>query len=154
MFCRSSNTWYYYNKFNIIHSSDSVPATLKTEITTNCISYSKSLHAIVRGPSKSQSDYEDQLDKFESFISFIYKMYHTIGSQSHIYNISNFLKTYLDNDNIEKLVDTNQTLIAFCNGVCYDVTKNIYRKVTKSDFISKTTSIPYSKIQDADTDKI
>ena len=49
-----------------------------------------------------------------------------------------------NNSDLESLIDSDTSLIAFNNGVLFDIKSNTHRKIEKSDFISKTMTIPYN----------
>ena len=52
-------------------------------------------------------------------------------------------------DNLEQTIDSNQELMAFNNGILFDVKNNTYRDIEKGDFISKTMAIPFAEQLDA-----
>jgi putative DNA primase/helicase len=72
-----------------------------------------------------------------------------VGSTSFADSVITFLRPMNSSDNLESTIDSNQELMAFNNGILFDVKNNTYRDIEKSDFISKTMSIPFSEQLDA-----
>lgn len=55
-----------------------------------------------------------------------------------------FLGGFNNRDDIERLTDQDQNIIAFNSGYLYDIATDGYRRIGKEDFITKTMSIPYN----------
>lgn len=118
-----SGIWYYYDNQNILHESVSkTPIMLKIDICKNLDRYFRA------NPVENQ-----------------HKVLRLVGSSAFAESTMSFLRGYFKNDNLEKLIDSKTNLIAFNNGILYDIESNEFRKIEKSDFISKTMNINYTE---------
>ena len=128
-----TGAWFCYDKDNVLKlSSTKTPFRLKNEICKHFVSHFRNLQQQLR---------EHDAERYDA----INKTIKHVGSTSFADSIITFLRPMNSNDNLESLIDNNQNLIAFNNGVVFDVKTNTYRNIEKDDFISKTMSIPFNE---------
>ena len=126
-----SGAWFCYDTNNALTiSSTKIPIRLKNEVCKNFVSHFRTLQQQLR---------EQETECYDA----INKTIRHVGSTSFADSIITFLRPMHSNDNLEAIIDSKHELIAFNNGVVFDVKSKTYRDIEKYDFISKTMTIPF-----------
>lgn len=130
IFSGKTKTWYCYDEFNVLEDLGVAnPFLLKNSISHHLTNYFE----------------ENPVDDNDKVLKMV-------GSSAFTENVMSFLKAFVVVKNLDEKIDTNTNLIAFNNGVLYDIESDTYRSIEKTDYISKTMSIPY--IENLDNEKI
>jgi P4 family phage/plasmid primase-like protien len=134
-----SAIWYEYNNNNILVKTRGESPSLLFSVSEKIQNYlleQRNLQPIPKDEEKKK--------KYDKLIRAITNAYNKMGSSSFSRNIIDFLKSLYRNDNIENLIDNNDNLLAFTNGV-YDITIKDFRDIRPEDYIMKTTGYPIPK---------
>jgi hypothetical protein len=135
--------WYEYNENNIlINRGNKYPNSLLNNISDNLLS-------ILKNEFIKFNVNDEEYKK-------IHKLYvnasKKLGNSTYIEGIIKFLKVMYNNDKIDELLDNDSNIIAFDN-ILYDFTEHSFRKIKKSDYISKTTKYKINEIIDENIQK-
>lgn len=124
VFCGETKTWYLYNDFNVLKDLGCASPFLLKNLISGTLTEHFTKHPI---------EHND-------------KVLRLVGSSAFTESVMSYLKGFVNDANLNEKIDTNTNLIAFNNGVLYDIQSNTYRSIEKTDYISKTMSIPYIEI--------
>ena len=115
-----TGAWFCYDEDNVLRlSSTKTPFRLKNEICKNFVSHFRNLQQRLR---------EQETECYDA----INKTIKHVGSTSFADSVITFLRPMNSSDNLESTIDSNQELMAFNNGILFDVKNNTYRDIEKT----------------------
>lgn len=124
--------WYEYNKYNILNSIGEKPPSIYVDFAKRLTKYADDQLQLL---NKDDDSYKMNLTKYNKFIT-------KITSTKFIGENFKFLCDFYKKDIQDKI--NNIDLLAF-NNMVYDYRTNEYRKIKKSDYITKTTGYNFDK---------
>lgn len=132
----SNQGWYEYNQFNIlINYGNQYPLNLNQEITIILQNELKRIY-------KNMIDHVDPNHQDFKKYNTIYKSnFKNLGSSFFKEGIMKELKIIYLNNNIEKIIDSNNNLLAF-NNMLFDFKYNRFRSIDKTDYICNHINYP------------
>ena len=119
-----TGAWFCYDEDNVLRlSSTKTPFRLKNEICKNFVAHFRNLQQRLR---------EQETECYDA----INKTIKHVGSTSFADSVITFLRPMNSSDNLESTIDSNQELIAYNNGILFDV-KTTHTETSKKAISSR-----------------
>ena len=137
--------WYEFNKLNILKECDGTPSSLLNDITDKFQNLIIEARDKLKKPTQKESDKDEEYKAkrevyFKKFKTYD-NAYKAVGKSKFIKGVMDYLINMYNDDDLEKKKDCDNNIIAFKDGYLFDITKNEFRKIERTDYISKTMNI-------------
>ena len=142
-YCRSeASGWYEYNQFNILEPRGTNPPPSLLNNLSNTLQelfLNERNNLKLPTPTGDSEENEKQRKLFMAQIKVYDKAYISLGNSRFTKCCMDYLVHLYTVKDFDKLLDDNNHLLAFDDGILYNISNDQFRYIQPHDFISKTT---------------